>query len=138
MFSRKITRTFSSARFASSVATKYARKPVPIRSATSATTSGTGNPNIVNKLPSTANEIEGAEVAESTSASESTKLPSVSENNSVYHGDGSKMDWSRSYHGLSVEPFPKVAAEILQAPLNPEDIEIKPGTLANFPSRILS
>ena len=60
-------------------------------------------------------------------ATESPPSTSVSETARDYNGDGSKSDWSRSYHGLSLEPFPKETANILQAPLNPEDIEIKPG-----------
>jgi hypothetical protein len=36
-------------------------------------------------------------------------------------------DWSKSYHGLSSTPFPKDIAEFLQAPLDPLDIEMKPG-----------
>ena len=40
-----------------------------------------------------------------------------------------KTDWSRSYHGLSVEPFPKEVADVLQAPIDTMDIEIKPGVL---------
>lgn len=37
-------------------------------------------------------------------------------------------DWSRSYAGLSTEPFPKDVAEILMAPVDPMDVEIKPGS----------
>jgi hypothetical protein len=40
---------------------------------------------------------------------------------------GSSTDWSRSYHGLSTQPFPSEAADILLAPINPLDIEMKPG-----------
>ena len=40
---------------------------------------------------------------------------------------GGATDWSRSFHGLSSEPFPKQIADILQGPLKPEDVEIKPG-----------
>lgn len=42
-------------------------------------------------------------------------------------GLGDKVDWSRSFHGLSAEPFAKEVADILLAPLVPEDVEIKPG-----------
>lgn len=42
--------------------------------------------------------------------------------------NGEATDWSKSYHGLSSAPFPAEAAEILLAPLDPEDIEMKPGT----------
>jgi hypothetical protein len=41
--------------------------------------------------------------------------------------ENSQNDWSRSFHGLSTEPFPKEVAAALNDPINPEDIEIKPG-----------
>ena len=43
-------------------------------------------------------------------------------------GSDGTTDWSRSYAGLSVQPFPKEVADILQNPLDPLDVEIKPGT----------
>ncbi|KAH9482298.1 Mitochondrial genome maintenance protein [Psilocybe cubensis] len=46
--------------------------------------------------------------------------------------DGS-TDWSKSYSGLGVQPFPKEAAKILQAPLDPMDIEMKPDGLIYLP-----
>jgi hypothetical protein len=36
-------------------------------------------------------------------------------------------DWSRSYHGLSTQPFPPEVADILLASIDPLDIEMKPG-----------
>ena len=36
-------------------------------------------------------------------------------------------DWSKSYYGLSVEAFPREIADILLAPIDEMDIEIKPG-----------
>ena len=47
--------------------------------------------------------------------------------------DPSHVDWTRSFHGLSVEPFAKEAAEALQASLDPEDIEIKPDGIIYLP-----
>lgn len=44
-----------------------------------------------------------------------------------FKGHDGTTDWSRSYAGLSAQPFPKEVAEILQAPVEPLDIEIKPG-----------
>lgn len=41
---------------------------------------------------------------------------------------GSTTDWSRSYHGLSTQPFPPEVADILLASIEPLDIEMKPGT----------
>lgn len=48
-------------------------------------------------------------------------------------GDGSSTDWSRSYFGLSAQPFSKETAEVLQQPLSPDDIEIKPGSWYRSP-----
>lgn len=42
-------------------------------------------------------------------------------------GHDGTTDWSRSYAGLSVQPFSKEVAETLQAPLDRMDVEIKPG-----------
>ncbi|KAF7324822.1 Mitochondrial genome maintenance protein [Mycena kentingensis (nom. inval.)] len=42
-------------------------------------------------------------------------------------------DWSKSYAGLSEQAFPKEVADILMAPLEPEDIEIKPDGIIYLP-----
>ncbi|KAG8956734.1 hypothetical protein FRC04_000212 [Tulasnella sp. 424] len=42
-------------------------------------------------------------------------------------------DWSKSFHGLSTEPFSPEIAEILQAPVDPMDIEMKPDGLIYLP-----
>lgn len=36
-------------------------------------------------------------------------------------------DWSKSFHGLSTQPFSSEVAEILMQSISPDDIEIKPG-----------
>jgi hypothetical protein len=36
-------------------------------------------------------------------------------------------DWSKSFHGLSTQPFSPETAEILMQPISVDDIEIKPG-----------
>ena len=41
--------------------------------------------------------------------------------------DTTQVDWSRSFHGLSTQPFSEEAAKILTAPLATDDVEIKPG-----------
>lgn len=41
--------------------------------------------------------------------------------------DPTGTDWSRSYHGLSASPFSKEITDTLLAPIEPMDIEIKPG-----------
>ncbi|KAF5371158.1 hypothetical protein D9758_004136 [Tetrapyrgos nigripes] len=42
-------------------------------------------------------------------------------------------DWSKSYQGLSQEAFPKEIADILMAPIDPMDIEMKPDGLIYLP-----
>jgi hypothetical protein len=36
-------------------------------------------------------------------------------------------NWSSSFYGLSTERFPGQVADILLEPINPDDVEIKPG-----------
>jgi hypothetical protein len=50
-------------------------------------------------------------------------------------GQNGKTDWSRSFHGLSIEPFPKDVIEVLREPLDPEDVEIKPGIFSQVEAR---
>lgn len=65
----------------------------------------------------------------STQDSESSvqPLPELTEQ------DPTHIDWTNSFHGLSVEPFAKDAADVLLAPLDPEDIEIKPDGIIYLP-----
>ncbi|KAF8956714.1 mitochondrial genome maintenance MGM101-domain-containing protein [Flammula alnicola] len=46
--------------------------------------------------------------------------------------DGS-TDWSRSYSGLSTQPFPGEIIEVLLAPIDPMDVEMKPDGLLYLP-----
>lgn len=47
-------------------------------------------------------------------------------------GDGT-VNWSRSFSGLSQQPFSKEASEILMAPIDPMDVEIKPDGVVYLP-----
>ena len=47
--------------------------------------------------------------------------------------DPHHVDWTRSFHGLSSQPFNKEAADVLLAPLVEEDIEIKPDGILYLP-----
>jgi len=48
--------------------------------------------------------------------------------------DTTQVDWSRSFHGLSTQPFSEEAAKILTGPLATDDVEIKPGPSSLPPS----
>ncbi|KAJ7430054.1 mitochondrial genome maintenance MGM101-domain-containing protein [Mycena galericulata] len=47
--------------------------------------------------------------------------------------EDSATDWSKSYSGLSQQAFSKEIADVLLAPLDPNDIEIKPDGLIYLP-----
>ncbi|VDB97163.1 unnamed protein product [Peniophora sp. CBMAI 1063] len=83
-----------------------------------------GNPDIINTLPNTADEVKVDVPSES--------VPSSSALDSPLSAD-SGTDWSRSYHGLSSVPFPKEVADILLQPIDPLDVEIKPDGLIYLP-----
>ncbi|MCJ1403230.1 hypothetical protein MMC11_006453 [Xylographa trunciseda] len=44
-----------------------------------------------------------------------------------------KVDWSRSFHGLSTQPFSKEAADILLQAIPPSDVEVKPDGIIYLP-----
>lgn len=44
-----------------------------------------------------------------------------------------KVDWTRSFHGLSAAPFPKEVADILLSETDPEEVEIKPDGIVYLP-----
>ncbi|KAL8731150.1 MAG: hypothetical protein Q9181_004397 [Wetmoreana brouardii] len=44
-----------------------------------------------------------------------------------------QVDWARSFHGLSTEAFSKEAAEALLAPIQLDDIEVKPDGIVYLP-----
>lgn len=46
---------------------------------------------------------------------------------------GAPINWSDSFHGLGTGPFPKQVSEILLAPIDSDDIEIKPDGLLYLP-----
>jgi len=48
--------------------------------------------------------------------------------------EGSRqVDWTRSFHGLSAQPFSKEAADVLLAPIPEDDIECKPDGILYLP-----
>jgi hypothetical protein len=51
----------------------------------------------------------------------------------LQENDPSQVDWTRSFHGLSAEPFSNEIADVLQTPLKDDDIEIKPDGIIYLP-----
>ncbi|KAG8702077.1 hypothetical protein FRC09_004967 [Ceratobasidium sp. 395] len=114
------------------------------RAATSRAT-GQGNPEIVEQLPNTANEVDIDALMDGTrTQASSVSTRSVESGGGLSFegyddepptatGDAKPTDWYTSFHGLSSQPFPKEAAEILMAPIEPMDVEIKPDGLLYLP-----
>ena len=52
----------------------------------------------------------------------------------VFLDEGSRqVDWTRSFHGLSSEAFSAEAAKALLAPIEPDEIEVKPDGIIYLP-----
>ncbi|KAG7007365.1 mitochondrial genome maintenance protein [Physcia stellaris] len=72
-----------------------------------------------------------------TPAEPTTPLPDLTDGLSdqpVVLDEGARqVDWTRSFHGLSSESFPKEAADVLLAPLEANDIEVKPDGIVYLP-----
>jgi hypothetical protein len=58
------------------------------------------------------------------SPSESVPLTATSLPEPLHEGP---TDWSKSYFGLSTQAFSKDIADVLLAPIEPLDVEVKPG-----------
>lgn len=47
--------------------------------------------------------------------------------------DTKQVDWTRSFHGLSSQPFSKEAADVLLSPIPFDDVEVKPDGIIYLP-----
>jgi hypothetical protein len=74
---------------------------------------------------STVSDYE-APVAPAENLEQNLEIPSLPSLPDAMGSDGTR-DWSKSYFGLSAHPFTKEVAEVLMAPVNPMDVEMKPG-----------
>jgi hypothetical protein len=64
-------------------------------------------------------------LAAESAGSDMARQPDISGEVSAPAGS----DWTTSFYGLSQQPFSKEVAEALLKPLEPEDVELKPGML---------
>jgi len=115
------------------------KTPLAAQVSTTQPNSTQGNPEIVDSYPTTASEIE-ADVATQSEIINNTPPESIPSSGALAlpplldtPPTGSTTDWSRSYHGLSTQPFPVEVADILQAPIEPLDIEMKPDGMIYLP-----
>lgn len=95
------------------------------RNVSQAVGTGRGNPEIAEVLPEVKEtNVDQNKLADGTATVNVVSNPSGAFPQASYPGGN---DWSRSYHGLSTQPFEKDVADVLQAPIDSLDIEVKPG-----------
>lgn len=91
----------------------------------------------VDDVDPTLSPLPSVSSSKSTNSSPSTSKGNFAESLQTpgYTSDGTdpSIDWSSSFHGLSTTAFEPHVASILMAPLDPEDIEIKPDGIAYLP-----
>jgi hypothetical protein len=75
-----------------------------------------------------------AEKPSSVPAASTETFPESEPKNDVPLPQTEGTDWSKSYHGLSSQAFSREIADILLAPIDPLDVEMKPGTHIWSPS----
>ncbi|MCJ1414095.1 hypothetical protein MMC32_000420 [Xylographa parallela] len=91
----------------------------------------------------TSTKVFQAQQAQESSAGPASELPQKATTQDLSDGlddqplvldEGTtKVDWSRSFHGLSTQPFSKEAADILLQPISPDDVEVKPDGIIYLP-----
>jgi hypothetical protein len=109
-----------------------------VKATASTSVAGAGNPDITDNLPNVSEEIDVSEAMNGSIPLEtvpsSASLSSPFPGDFTAGGDVGSTDWSTSYHGLSTQAFSKDIANILLAPVDDMDIEMKPG---DFPVHVL-
>jgi hypothetical protein len=105
--------------------------PAPARPAQRTTTPQTAAPQVVQTSPSNGNSNNTLSPA--TSGALRSLTDGLVDPPPTLDESERQVDWTRSYHGLSSAPFTAEQSAILQAELDPEDIEIKPDGILYLP-----
>ncbi|THH18194.1 hypothetical protein EW146_g2733 [Bondarzewia mesenterica] len=118
-------------------------RPAPLKNLPPASNASTdarvqGDPDIVNGALSTADEVDLATIAQAQSTPpesvpSSTGLDDIGVLPLPAGESAAPTDWSRSYHGLSIQPFSKEVSETLMAPVDLLDVEMKPDGMIYLP-----
>ncbi|KAI9797253.1 MAG: hypothetical protein M1833_005549 [Piccolia ochrophora] len=69
----------------------------------------------------------------SSTSSQADLADGLSDQPLVLDESGQKIDWARSFHGLSTEPFSKEASDVLLKSIPSGDIEVKPDGIIYLP-----
>ncbi|KAI1436540.1 mitochondrial genome maintenance MGM101 [Xylaria sp. CBS 124048] len=81
---------------------------------------------------STTSAAETSTGDNSASAAPQDPLAEVAPKN-ISNGNGDQIDWTNSFHGIGSSVFSAEATAILQAPLRPDEIEVKPDGIIYLP-----
>jgi len=111
---RLLTQCASAGRGNSTNAQRVVAAKYSTSTPTSSNGSSTRNPEVVSKSPNNVEKVPHPVLPDATAPDGTT-------------------DWSKSYAGLSSQPFPKEISDILLAPLNPQDVEMKPDGMIYLP-----
>jgi len=104
----------------------------PIKTQKASASTGTEIPEFIDTLPDTSKEVNVP-----------PQLNGQGNGNGIGNENGNGLgvdlnghqgtDWSKSYSGLSTQAFSKDIVEVLLAPIDPLDVEIKPDGLSYLP-----
>jgi|SRR5882762_2876907 len=102
----------------------------PIKTQKASASTGTEIPEFIDTLPDTSKEVNVP-----------PQLNGQGNGNGIGNENGNGLgvdlnghqgtDWSKSYSGLSTQAFSKDIVEVLLAPIDPLDVEIKPGAFSS-------
>ncbi|CEL01128.1 Putative Genome maintenance protein [Aspergillus calidoustus] len=112
---------------------RYFSKP------TSARAQNTTTPSPTTPKPAPSSPAPSAAAANNNNAKNHPTTPNISKTGlddkplELDNPVNDKIDWTRSFHGLSAEPFPREIADILLAETDPEEVEIKPDGILYLP-----
>ncbi|RYP55093.1 hypothetical protein DL768_000212 [Monosporascus sp. mg162] len=109
---------------------------VPARASTSAATKPTATTSAAGTPTTASKDTEPARTpipAVSGTPLPDAPLPQGNELHATDGGSSKPIDWTQSYHGLGTSAFPPEVSAILQTPLDPDDIEVKPDGIIYLP-----
>lgn len=83
----------------------------------------------VQEQPTPSPPLSALPVGTSTLPIITTRQPDImgEQSTGLAVGEAGELDWSTSFAGLGQRPFPKEVGEALLRPLEPADVEVKPG-----------
>ncbi|KFZ17238.1 hypothetical protein V502_04670 [Pseudogymnoascus sp. VKM F-4520 (FW-2644)] len=110
-------RFISTSQFRAATPTSYNRKP----------TNGEGN----GSVPKTNGASKPASIDDQSPINDITS--GLADEPLILDEGSRQVDWAKSFHGLSAQPFSKEAADVLLAEIPTDDVEVKPDGIVYLP-----